>query len=55
MMIHIVTQMPPMSTPEGIAKDSTRLTKPSRGRSVFGASERMNAGMPMVNQPVIVT
>ncbi len=45
----------PMITPDGTASRITRLTNPGRARSLFGASDRMKAGMPIVNQAAIVT
>ena len=43
------------SAPAGKPKPSTRRTKPGRARSLLGGRDRMKAGTPMVNQPVIVT
>ena len=40
--------------PGGIAKRSTRPTKPGRNRSAFGASARKNDGMPIVSAPISV-
>ena len=45
----------PTTSPDGSADVITRRTKPGCARSLFGASDRMNAGMPMVNHAAIVT
>ncbi len=45
----------PTISPEGSADVSTRRTKPEWARSLLGASDRMNDGMPMVNQAAMVT
>ena len=42
-------------SPDGSAAVITRRTKFGFARSLFGASDRMNAGMPIVNHAVIVT
>ena len=42
----------PVATPPGNAKLTTRFKKPGIYRRVFGASARMNAGMPMVSPPI---
>lgn len=39
----------PAITPPGIASRSTRRTNPVLARSLFGASARKKAGMPMVS------
>ena len=45
----------PTTTPDGSAEVITRRTNPVWARSLLGASDRMNAGMPMVNQAAMVT
>src|SRR6476661_901222 len=45
----------PTTRPDGSADVITRRTKPGCARSLLGASDRMNAGIPMVNQAAIVT
>ena len=45
----------PTVMPAGIARRNTRRTKPSRARSQLGANDSTKAGIPIVNQPVIVT
>src|SRR6516162_299314 len=42
-------------SPDGSADVSTRRTKPGLARSLLGASDRMNDGMPMVNHAAMVT
>ena len=45
----------PTTSPDGSADVITRRTKPGWARSLLGASDRTNAGMPMVNQAAMVT
>ena len=45
----------PTTSPDGSAAVITRRTKPVCARSLLGASDRTNAGMPMVNHAAIVT
>src|SRR5882672_8450526 len=45
----------PTTRPDGSADVITRRTKPEWARSLLGASDSTNAGMPMVNQAAIVT
>ena len=45
----------PTTSPDGSADVITRRTKPGCARSWLGASDRMNAGMPMVNHAAMVT
>ena len=44
-----------MTVPAGSAEVITRRTKPVRARSLLGANDSTNAGMPMVNQAAMVT
>lgn len=44
----------PTMIPLGTAWVRTRLTKPVRARSLFGASDRTKAGTPMVNHAEMV-
>src|SRR6478735_49889 len=45
----------PTTRPDGTADVITRRTKPGWARSLLGANDSTNAGMPMVNQAAIVT
>jgi len=41
-------------SPEGRAAVNTRRTKPGWARSLLGASDRMNDGIPIVNHAAMV-
>ena len=53
--MNVANEATATTAPAGKPNRITLPTKPSLARSLLGGSERMKAGMPIVNHPVIVT